>query len=97
MTERLVVTTHEDDLRIGDTDRLTSDEIVSELASNDDALRALAAEKLMLQNELAKMKTQLYVLQDVVRRFSVLSSSCLIISYRFSILITLRTANASTL
>ena len=97
MTERLVVTTHDDDLRIGDTDRLTLNEVASELASNDDALRALAAEKLMLQNELAKMKTQLYVLQDVVRRFSVLSSSCLIISYCFSILITLRTANASTL
>ena len=54
MTERLVVTTHEDDLRIGDTDRLTLNEVASELASNDDALRALAAEKLMLQNQLAK-------------------------------------------
>ena len=54
MTELLVVTTHDDDLRIGDTDRLTLNEVASELASNDDALRALAAEKLMLQNELAK-------------------------------------------
>ena len=50
MTELLVVTTHDDDLRIGDTDRLTLNEVASELASNDDALRALAAEKLMLQN-----------------------------------------------
>ena len=54
MTELLVVTTHDDDLRIGDTDRLTLNEVASELASNDDALRALAAEKLMLQNQLAK-------------------------------------------
>ena len=54
MTELLGVTTHDDDLRIGDTDRLTLNEVASELASNDDALRALAAEKLMLQNQLAK-------------------------------------------
>ena len=33
---------------------MTLDEIASELAFNDDARRALAAEKLMLQKELAK-------------------------------------------